>query len=168
MEPLHAGLQSELMYKPENFVTVEICTDCGKLATVACHHDVRRYEDSYSRVEKVMVYPEDAPTDLCDCHVMVNFCVDCGAVANSGCTNVARRSLVKMTQAEVNELIKASKCGLSYFHNRDNYIYQVDKNCNPVPFFGLDNDVNIGLQEPYLVCDTHKGTSLTNPPISTQ
>lgn len=156
MEPLHYNLKSEVLYNAENFVPVSVCLDCGKLATDACYMDVRTHRYGLSRVEQVMVYPEDVPTENCDCHVEVYYCTECQAVANSGCTNVARRSLVKMTQAKVNEIIKASNVGLWSSCRNDDYIYLVDNQGNPVPFYGFDGSKNAGLSLPYVVCSIHK------------
>lgn len=155
MEPLHYGLQSEVLYDANNFVSVQVCVDCGGLATSACWMDVRTHEYGLSRVETVLVYPEDAPTNSCDCHVVVDFCNTCKAVANSGCTNVVKRSLVKMTQSKVNEIIKASNVGLWYSCQGENYIYLVDKDGNPIPFYGFDGNRNSGLSVPYVSCYIH-------------
>ena len=156
MEPLHYGLESKSLYNTSNFVTTQVCLDCGKLATATCSLDVRTHEHGLSRVETVMVYPEDVPTATCDCHVEVDYCLTCKAVANSGCTHVAKRSLVKMTQAKVNEIIKASDVGLWSSCSRENYIYLVDKQGNPIPFFGFNGDKNFGLTLPYVSCYMHE------------
>ena len=157
MEPLHRGLESEVLYNKENFVSVQVCADCGKLATAACHQDVRTHQYGLSRVEKALVYPEDVPTESCDCHIMVDFCTACKAVANTGCTHVVQRSLVKMTQAKVDAIIDASEVGLWKSCRDENYIYLVDKQGNPVPFHGFNNDKNIGLDMPYVTCHIHGG-----------
>ena len=104
-----------------------------------------------------MVYPEDLPSEPCDCHVMVDFCTDCKAVANTGCTHVVQRSLVKMTQAKVDAIIEASGVGLWKSCQGENYIYLVDNKGNPVAFHGFNNDKNIGLNLPYLTCYKHGG-----------
>lgn len=158
MEPLHYGLESKSMYNPANFVSTQVCKDCGKLATSACSMDVRAYEYGLSRVETVLVYPEDVPTQSCDCHVVVDFCTDCNAVANSGCTHVVKRSLVKVTQSKINEIKKASNVGLWYSCRGENWVYLVDKQGNPVPYYGFNGDKNYGLSVPYLSCYIHSGT----------
>ena len=157
MEPLHYGLESKSMYNPANFVSTQVCKDCGKLATSACSMDVRAYEYGLSRVETVLVYPEDVPTQSCDCHVVVDFCTDCKAVANSGCTHVVKRSLVKVTQSKINEIKKASNVGLWYSCRGENWVYLVDKQGNPVPYYGFNGDKNYGLSVPYLSCYIHSG-----------
>ena len=156
MEPLHKGVESKAMYNKDNFVTTQVCLDCGKLATAACTMDVRTHEYSLSRVETVWVYPEDVPTQACDCHVVVDYCLDCKAVANTGCTRTAQRSLVKMTQSKVDEIIKASGVGLWNSCSNERYIYLVDKQGNPVPFYGFNGDKNYGLELPYVSCHIHK------------
>ena len=156
MEPLHKNLESQLLYNPENFVSTKVGLDCGNLATEACSIDVRTAQSGVSRVEEVMVYPEDVPTQSCTCHIVLDFCVDCNRVANTGCTNTVKRSLLKMTQAKVNEIIKASDVGLLSAYKKENYIYLVDKQGNPIPFHGFKNDQNVGLDLPYLGCYIHK------------
>ena len=156
MEPLHKNEPSKSLYDKANFVSTQVCKDCGKLATSACSMDVRTHEHGLSRVETVLVYPEDVPTAPCDCHVVVDYCLDCKAVANSGCTHVAKRSLVKMTQSKVNEIIKASNVGLWSSCKGENYIYLVDKQGNPVAFYGFNGDKNYGLNLPYVSCHIHK------------
>ena len=158
MEPLHYGLESKVMYNADNFVTVQVCVDCGNLATTACTLDVRTHEDGLSRIESVMVYPEDAPTAVCDCHVVVDYCVSCKAVANSGCVNTVQRSLVKMTQSKVDAIIQAAEVGLWESCAKENYIYLVDKQGNPVPFYGFAGDKNQGKELPYVSCHIHKGS----------
>ncbi len=155
MEPLHKNLDSEVLYDKDNFVSTKVCLDCGKLATSACTKDVRTSQSGLSRVESVKVYPEDVPTETCDCHVLVDFCNDCKAVANSGCTKVSQRALVKVTKSKVEEIIKASDVGLWSSCKKDNYIYLVDKKGNPVPFYGFKNDKNAGLSLPYVSCHIH-------------
>ena len=145
------------MYNKDNFVAVQVCVDCGKLATSACSLDVRTHEHGLSRIEQVLVYPEDAPTEVCDCHVVVEYCVTCKAVANSGCTNTVQRSLVKMTQSKVDAIIQASEVGLWSSCSKENYIYLVDKQGNPVPFYGFNGDKNQGLELPYVSCHLHRG-----------
>ena len=156
MEPLHYGLESKSMYNTANFVFTQVCKDCGKLATSACSMDVRTHEHGLSRVESVMVYPEDVPTQTCDCHVVVDYCLTCKAVANSGCSNVAKRSLVKMTWSKVEAIMKASNVGLWSSCANERYIYLVDKQGNPVPFYGFKGDKNAGLSLPYVSCNIHK------------
>ncbi|MBE6947064.1 MAG: hypothetical protein E7454_02270 [Ruminococcaceae bacterium] len=156
MEPLHKNLESKVMYNESNFVPVTVCLDCGKQATGACAMDVRTYEHGLSRIKEVLVYPEDVPQESCDCHVVVDYCATCKAAANTGCTNVVKRSLVKMTQSDVEEIIKASECGLETAYRSDNYIYLVDKKGNPVAFHGFKNDKNYGLELPYVSCHIHK------------
>lgn len=156
MEPLHYGVESETLYNKVNFVSTQVCKDCGKLATSACQMDVRTHEHGLSRVETVWVYPEDVPTAACDCHVVVDYCITCRAVANSGCTTVTKRSLVKMTQSKVEEIIRASEVGLWSSCRGENYIYLVDKQGNPIPFYGFKGDKNTGLTVPYVTCYLHK------------
>ena len=61
-----------------------------------------------------------------------------------------------MTQEMVDKLEAASEHGLYEAHTKDNYIYLVDRNGNPVNNFkGVAGDKNLNVSAPYLVCDYH-------------
>lgn len=159
MEPIHKGLSSTPLYDSSEMIQVTVCLDCGKLATDACSMDAR----GTSRVSTALVYKEDAPLEECDCHVVVDFCESCNAVANDYCKKLAavgqatlvKKSLVKMTQSEVNAIASASKNGLWAIHCQENYIYLVDANGNPGSYKGLNGDKNTGISAPYLLCTVH-------------
>ena len=160
MQPIHAGKTDIPLYSDEGMVWVNVCLDCGKLATDACSMDVR----TAKRVAGAMVYEEDVPTDHCDCHVIVDFCESCGCVANEYCKKLAtvnqavltKRAIVKKTQSEVNKIAEASKNGLVYAHTIDEYIYLVDGSGEPVENYkGIDGDRNVGVSAPYIVCTVH-------------
>ena len=161
MQPVHQGLPRVPLYDGSKFVGVNICLDSGKLATEACFMDVRSGE--LSRVEYCSVLEEDAPTETCDKHVAVDFCVTCNSVATQHCHNfaavglatVVKKSLVKITREELDEIILACQHGLSSVYLRDSYIYLVDANGNPEAFFGLDGTQNLGLNMPYIVSKVH-------------
>lgn len=159
MEPLHKGLSSESLYDETGLYEVEICLDCGKLATDVCSMDVR----GVSRVSKVKLYDEDLPTEECDCHVFVDYCIDCDAVANEYCKKLAsvgkaqisRRALVKTTENEANDIAAAVDNGLVMEYRTDKYIYLVDSKGNPLFFYGFDGDKNVGKNLPYLEATGH-------------
>jgi membrane peptidoglycan carboxypeptidase len=163
MEPLHRGKSSEKLYNEDNFVQINVCTGCGKLATASCSLDPRTKDTGESVVETVMVYPEDMPLDDCTCHVKVKWCNECNAVANEYCKKLAtlgmctlsERALVKMTQAEVDDLAAASKHGLYARHFQDNYVYLVDDHGRAASFHGFMGDKNVDVSAPYLICDVH-------------
>ncbi len=164
MNPINAGLPNQPLYSTEGMVEVAVCLDCGKLATDACRVDARYYNSNTSRIDYVYVYEEDAPTDECDCHVMVEFCMECNAVANEYCHKLAsvgkativERSLVKKTKAQVEDLALASKNGLWAAHKANNYIFLVDKDGEPLnEYKGIDGKQNKKVDAPYLVCNEH-------------
>ena len=148
MQPIHTGKPNVGLYDGSAFRSVSICLDSGKLATGACSKDVR----DINRVVTVNVYPEDAPTETCDKHVMVEYCTEGGGVANEYCpsSDVRARSLVKMTRAEANEILRAERFGLvdAYLSNR--YVYLTDGD-----WFGFHGNSNRGESEPYIVCTVH-------------
>ena len=164
MEPLHQGLNRVDMYDESKFEEIEICLDCGKLATDACAIEARTFNTGNSRIAKAKVYLEDIPYENCDCHLIIDFCETCNAVANDYCKKFAavgkctivKRSLVKMTQSTLDDIVAAKDHGLQAPHAADNYIYLVDRNGDPVNNFkGLLGDKNVGISAPYLVCDQH-------------
>ena len=115
MQPLHRGLDyvSVCDYGPTNRVSV--CLDCGKLSTSACSRDGR----GVSRIDSSYVYPEDAPTEYCDCHVSSTLCSGggvptewCRKFAEVGAASISSRSYVRMTADEYNWAAKAVSCGL--------------------------------------------------------
>ena len=145
-------------------IEVAVCLDCGSLATDACRKDARYYNSGTSRIDYVYVYEEDAPTEACECHVLVDFCEECNAVANDYCRKLAsvgkaklvERSLVKMSEVKLGAVASASKWGLWATHAANNYIYLVDKDGEPLNTFkGLDGKQNKKVNAPYLVCDKH-------------
>ena len=164
MEPLHQGLNRVDMYDDSRFEEIEICLDCGKLATDACAIEARTFNTGNSRIAKAKVYLEDIPYENCDCHVIIDFCETCNAVANDYCKKFAavgkctlvKRSLVKMTQSTVDDLFAAKGHGLQAPHTADNFIYLVDSHGKPVNNFrGIMGDKNVGINAPYLVCNQH-------------
>lgn len=161
LEPLHKNLESEPLYDESKLIEVSVCLDCGKLATETCLRDIRTAEYGITRVAKAMVYQEDAPTESCDCHILVDYCPSCKTGAHDGCTFTVQRALVKMTESQVEDIYAASKAGLWQSHSGENYIYLVDKKGNPIPFYGFEGDKNKGVESPYLICTVH---SYKTPP----
>ena len=159
MEPLHVGKENIPLYNKDNMVKVTVCLDSGKLVTDACTHDIRGID----RTEEVLVYPEDVPEEYCDRHISLDYCSVGGAIANEYCRKFAEvgmlkleeRSLVKMTQTMIDELALASKYGLTSVYRQNNYIYQVDGSGKPVPFHGINGDINQGLTDSCVTCKVH-------------
>jgi len=164
LEPVHSGLKRVPLYDDSQFEEITICLDCGNLATDACSIEARTGNTGTKRTAKASVYVEDIPLDNCTCHVIIDFCETCNCVANEYCKkfaavgqcNIVKRSLVKMTQKEVDDIAAAKGNGLKSAHIADNYIYLVDKNGNPQNTFkGLFGDMNVGVSAPYLLCNVH-------------
>ena len=161
LQPVHNGLPRVPLYDGSEFTKVNICLDSGKLATDACYMDPRH--SAVARVENCTVLKDDVPTEKCDKHVVIDFCSSCNCVATQYCRNFAavgqctlvKRALLKMTQEEVDAIVLASKHGLNATFKRDDYVYLVDTDGNPVDFYGMDGTKNLGLHEPYVVCTVH-------------
>ncbi len=164
MLPINRGKSTAKLYDDRDMIKVNVCLDCGKLATDACRTDARYFNTGTNRVGEALVYEEDAPLEECDCHVVVDFCESCNAVANDYCKKLAevglakisKRSLVKLTKSEVEDISEAAKNGLWAAHTADNFIYLVDSDGKPLnEYKGIDGDENIGVDAPYLVCKEH-------------
>lgn len=165
MEPLHRNKTNLSLYSTEDMVKVNVCLDCGKLATDACTMDVRPQTVYGGRVSKpVWVYEEDAPLDECECHVIVDFCEECEAVANDYCKKLAevgevtltKRSLVQMTEADVDDIADAIGKGLMDAYTKDNCVYLVDANGEPLNTYkGFSGELNKDVDAPYIVCTEH-------------
>jgi len=156
MQPIHEGLSKEQLFSTANFRTVAICLDSGKLATNACKRDARGDD---VRVAYVNVYNEDVPSETCDKHVLVEYCVTGGGVANEYCGNfpdcdIESRSLVKLTQGEVNEIRSAANVGLSDIYLKNGYVWYLDG-----LWYGFNGNANHRYEEPYLICPKHNAST---------
>ena len=158
MQPLHDGLENKSVYDQSKMVKKSICVDSGKIATEACKQDVRG-----SRVESLWLYPEDVPIGTCKEHVTVNYCKDCGCVASEYCLKFAEysdvvievKSLVKMTQAEIDEILAAEDFGLEKKYLKNNYVYFITDDGQDGAFKGFHGDINQDIDVPYMICTKH-------------
>lgn len=161
MTPIHAGKTNKALYSTDSMTGVSVCLDSGMLATEACGADVRTAE--LKRVGSARVYSEDIPGKSCNKHVSVDYCSG-GGVATEYCKNFAaadpnvkieKKSLVKLTQKEINEILSAKSYGLNANYYRDDYVYMVDDEGNDGAFKGFGGDKNKGVSAPYVVCPVH-------------
>ena len=156
MEPIHSGLPKEALYDAGAFRAVSICLDSGKLATNACKMDARGVNE---RVSTVYLYNEDVPTETCDKHVLIEYCVDGGGAVTEYCgrfpnVTIDSRGLVKMNQAEVQEVRSAAGVGLTDTHLFNGYVFYTDG-----AWHGFDGTGNIGQDLPYLLCPIHNAAA---------
>ena len=159
MQPVHAGLTNKPVSDTDKMVSVKICVDSGMVATDACASDPRG-----GRVQQVMLYPEDVPIATCKDHVMVDFCTACNCAANEYCLQLAKvdstiviekKGLLKLTQSEIDELLRAEDAGLHAKHLIDNYVYVINQDGTDGIFYGFYGNRNHGILSPYLVCTIH-------------
>ncbi len=153
MQPIHEGLPNDGIYDGSGFRSVGVCLDSGKIATAACQADVRG-----GRVSYAYCYPEDTPSGTCNKHVSVEYCVTGGGVATEYCSlfenvEIASRSLVKLTQAEVSEIKNAMGTGLVETYYDDGYVYFLGYG-DGAAWHGF-RDSHPENDEPYLVCPIH-------------
>ena len=105
-----------------------------------------------------MVYPEDVPQGTCSKHVDFHFCVDGGGVATEYCSlfgdaNIQTRSLVKLTQAEINEIRDAARVGLVDTYLDNGYVYFVDGSGDGMGWTGFYG--GLSGDAPYCTCQLH-------------
>ncbi len=153
MMPIHEGLPNEGLFNGNAFRSVGVCLDSGKLATAACKSDVRGDRVSYANC-----YPEDIPGGTCSKHVSVEYCVTGGGVATEYCSmfedvEIASRSLVKLTQAEVSEIRNAISAGLVETYYDDGYVYYLGSG-DGAAWHGFRDDYPDN-DQPYLLCPMH-------------
>lgn len=158
MQPIHQGLSNDGLYNGGAFRTVSVCLDSGLLATAACNADAR----GIGRVATVNVYPGDEPQGTCDKHVQVEYCVTGGGVATEYCSmfpdaEIQSRSLVKLTEEEVDEIRSAAGVGLNGSYLMDGYVYYLGDG----GWYGFYGNAN-GTGDPYLVCQVHNHSSWTD------
>ena len=155
MQPIHSGLSKAAIYDSSNFRTYSVCLDSGDLAGDACKADTRVYEFGLSRVASASAYKGDGPSGTCDKHVLVDYCTSGNGVATEYCSkfpdvSVVERSLVKMTEKEVNAIKNASKYGLNGAYSDGSYVYYLGGD-----WHGFSGNANKGVNAPYLMCTEH-------------
>ena len=165
MQPLHNGKTNVKLYDEEKMEKITVCLDCGKLATEACANDVRvGLVSGFNRVAEVSVYKEDVITETCDCHVMLDYCMTGNGVANAYCKHFAqvdtsvkfeKKSLVMMTQAEVDQILLAKDFKLNDAYLMDEYVYLISTNGEIASFKGFNNNINQFTDLPYKGCTVH-------------
>lgn len=165
MQPLHTGLEDVKLFDETKMVEVSVCLDCGKLATAACHNDVRvALGTGITRVAKANVYPEDVPKGSCTCHVEVDYCMSGNGVANEYCKHfaevdstltVSQKALVKLTQSDLDEILQASKYNLLSPYYMNEFVYLITENGKDGSFKGFKGNINESVDAPYKVCTVH-------------
>ena len=156
MQPIHKGLPNNGLYNGNAMSGVSVCLDSGLLATDACYGDARGLE----RVSSPLVYPEDRPDGYCNKHISMAYCVTGGGVATEYCASfpdadIQVRSLVKLTQAEVQDLKKAAATGLYEIYTGDGYVYYTDNNGEDLAWYGFYGNQENPNGVPYLECQLH-------------
>ncbi|MBQ4642256.1 MAG: transglycosylase domain-containing protein [Oscillospiraceae bacterium] len=167
MVPLHEDKDDISLYSTKNFRTAKMCLTSGKLATDACRNDIRLDKplqpDDFISVSDAYVYYEDYPKETCDQHVMVDYCSG-GGVATQWCEKFAKvdsgvkmseRGLVKLTQKDIDELLKAAPYGLYKDYLRNDYVYFLNSDGTDGVFKGIKNDLKQSVEAPYMVCPKH-------------
>ena len=162
MGPIHSGLRDKPLYDYRVMEDVEVCLDSGMLATDACRSDVRT-TDEFGRVVSSAAYEEDLPTKKCNKHVTVEYCSG-GGVATPYCKLFAlvdeeviieEKSLVKLTQEEIDEIYKAGQHGLVAQYTNNNWIYLINEDGSDGVFRGLNGRLMQEEDAPYLICPVH-------------
>ena len=128
MAEVHEGLASKNFERPNNIISVNICTQSGKLATELCSRDPRG-----STVQSEIFVKGTQPTEFCDAHVEVDVDITTNKLANEYCPkeNVQKRVFVKRAipynPAENNGIVPSDYAytmpnEICDIHNQDNTI----------------------------------------------
>ena len=162
MGPLHQGRSNIPLYNSRKMVSVNMCLMSGKLATEACTHDIRLSSplnpDDFVATSTALVYPEDMPKTYCDQHISMEICSG-GGVATQWCRHfadedssvtISRYSLVKLTQSQMTEMLRAESYKLMTDYLRDDYVYLVDG-----VFTGFKGSLHQSETAPYKICPIH-------------
>ena len=92
MTEIHEGLESKDFNRPDNIITLNVCTKSGKLPTELCRRDPRG-----SAVRSEIFVRGTQPTEFCDVHVEVEIDTSTNKVANEYCPEslVEKRVFIK-------------------------------------------------------------------------
>ena len=144
-----------------------MCLASGKIATEACTNDIRldapQNPLDFIATSEAVVYPEDMPTEYCNKHVLVDYCSG-GGVATEWCKKFAsvdssvklrKEGLVKMTQSEINRILRAAPYRLISDYTRNDYVYYINANGTDGVFKGFYNNLKQSVDAPYVVCKVH-------------
>lgn len=162
MGPLHEGKENKALYDTSGMVSISVCLDSGMLATEACQADVRSGGD-VKRVASAMVHRDDVPGKTCNKHVMLDYCSG-GGVATEYCQSFAavdttvkieKKSLVKLTQSELDEILRVRSYRIYDYFLLDNYVYMIKDDGKDGVFKGFNNNINTKEPHPYMVCPVH-------------
>ena len=160
MLPLHEDKENVQLFSTYGMVKASMCLDSGKIATENCKKDIRGIKN----IQEAWVYPEDLTMGPCDKHVKVEYCTKGHGVATEYCKlfeeaekgkYIEEKSLVKMTQEELDEILKAEQYGVSKDYLRDDYIYLVTEDGRDAEFHGFKGNANKDVKSPYIVCPVH-------------
>ena len=108
-----------------------------------CREILRLVRDENYRYREIAILTKD----------MAGFAAE--AESSGVKAKIEKRSLVKMTQEEVEALKKAKQGGLQPDYLRDDFIFLINKNGTNGNFKGLNGDANKDVVAPYLVCSAH-------------
>ena len=84
----------------------------------------------------------------------INHCVYCPYHAKN--KHIGRK---KLTQAEVDEIKAADGFGLNDIYTANYYVYLIDSDGNPASWHGFYNNLNNGVDAPYIMCPLHNQSS---------
>ena len=100
----------------------------------------------------------------CHKHVAVDYCTTGGGVATDYCklfagvdpnVTLKKSSLVKMTDSDINEMLRARPYRLDAKFFQDDYVYKINSDGSDGIWRGWDGDLQQSVPAPYLVCPTH-------------
>ncbi|MCQ2418840.1 MAG: transglycosylase domain-containing protein [Clostridia bacterium] len=111
MTELHKGKESKYFEIPSGTTTVSICVDSGGLATDVCKEVYISKDKTASRVEKVLIFSEDAKgLESCDYHENHKVCPETGMLANEYCELFHAANAGEGEPTELKEIGVLVKC----------------------------------------------------------
>lgn len=92
MTQVHEGLEAKEFQRPDNIISLSVCTKSGKLPTELCNRDPRG-----GVVRSEIFVRGTQPTEFCDVHVEVEVDTSTNKIANEYCpeANVEKRVFIK-------------------------------------------------------------------------
>ena len=163
MAPLHDDVEWVNLYNSSKLSGVTMCLDSGKVATEACHADIRTGGE-FTRTAGTAVYAEDYPGEVCNQHILMDYCTSGGGVATEYCKHFAevdpqvkieKKGLLKITQAKIDEMLRARSGNLSSEFFTDDYVYLVNEDGTDSVFYGINGTLVQKQAAPYKVCQAH-------------
>lgn len=99
MKQVHQGMAGAKFKPTENIITVNVCSESGKLPSPGCP----TYAEVFVRGTQ--------PSTKCDVHTSITVCTDSGCIANEYCQNKETRLIRHLPEKEANQKMWSTNYG---------------------------------------------------------